>query len=121
MDAAGSAVVGLGGDPWVFDSQRAWSPDGAWLAITRMVERQSIYVMNPFDGSIVWSTLPSDPECAVHSDPVWSADSRNVAFAENNWCHPEPETGVRVVRVNGLPMETNGLRIAGGFDPSWRR
>jgi Tol biopolymer transport system component len=120
-DAAGSTVVSLTQDVWVIDGQPAWSPDGTWLAISRLSETSGIYLMNPVDGSIAWSTLAPDPLCALHVDPVWSPDSRNLAFSETNWCSSGPESAVRVVRLDTGWLETNGLPIASGFNPSWRR
>jgi hypothetical protein len=73
------------------------------------------------DGSIVWGTLPSDPDCQTLTAPAWSADSRALAFVQTNWCQLDPNDGVHVIKVDEMSKGTNGMRIAPGVDPAWRR
>jgi hypothetical protein len=120
-DSAGSTVIGLPASLYTPRSEPAWSPDGAWLAITETNYAQTVVVMDLRDGSIVWGTLPSDPDCQTLTAPAWSADSRALAFVQTNWCQLDPNDGVHVIKVDEMSKGTNGMRIAPGVDPAWRR
>ena len=118
MAADGSAVVRLSTDLYSSDRQPAWSPDGTWLAVARMSETRTISLINLVDGSSgVW-TVPGDPWWQSHTDPVWSPDGRSIAFTEGDGYYPDE---VRVVRLDQVSVLTNGVRLAPGFHPSWRR
>ncbi len=85
-------------------SRLAWSPDGARLSfVSARGDHSFIGVYNVAAGELRYL----DPGTGDDSEPVWSPDSRTIAFLR------EPSSGKRAVREARRAGEPWSIRIAG--------
>jgi Tol biopolymer transport system component len=92
-----------------FETQPAWSPDGATIAFaSRRDGRSHIYVMRADGTDVRRLTSGSEDD----SRPAWSPDGRRIAFARAGEVYVVPAAGGRAYRLT---------RSLGGdaADPAW--
>ncbi|MEL6310019.1 MAG: hypothetical protein AAFR81_26135 [Chloroflexota bacterium] len=97
--------------------QMAWSPDGETIAfISRTQNVGQIYLLDVDSGDI--TELP--PRTEAVGRPVWSSDSRMIAFTSENWDRiSDISTDVMVIDVE--THDVTNLSQSGAFDnsPIW--
>jgi Tol biopolymer transport system component len=124
MNADGSNQINLTNNPG-FDSQPAWSPDGARIAFTRVpsdtvadpLAEPDIYVMNA-DGS---NQIRLTNNAAADSDPAWSPDGTRIAFLSDRHGNGGGNTEIYVMNADGgSPTRLTNNLDAGNGRPAWQ-
>ncbi len=110
-------AIALSGDGIVDDSSPAWSPDGTWIAFTRMKPRtemgRQIWLMRA-DGSEA-HPLTQNPEIH-HGPPTWSPNGRFLLFQRFPLTTPQAQPSIWQ-----LDTQTGELQqlTEVGFQPTW--
>lgn len=113
MDDDGSNVRQLTNDPKFPIFQAAWSPDGKQIAIASSVGGvplfgDAIYIMNSDGSDRYLLTQPRFGGSYAGADgPVWSPDSKRIAF--NRTRRPEPMPGGDIFIINLDGSEERGF------------
>lgn len=113
LNANGSSNQVLTRNPYDFESEPVWSPDGRKIAFVsdRDGERE-IWVMNA-DGRGRRQLTHND---ADEHDPDWSPDGRQIAFERNDGLHDEE---IYVVNTDGTGERQLTANETNDYSPSW--